>query len=354
MKKQVLIAGIVLTSLFTPLEAKAVSLSGLYVFGDSLSDAGNTFKETLNPLSGNGFPPPPYAGRFSNGPVWVEYLGQELGLTPTLFSDVSTGASFKDGINFAVGGATTGTDNTLALTASLVSLVPQLANLPSLQQQIATFSDLIPAGGAADPNALYIVWAGANDYLPNSGTFTPAQTPVQPLANLTNAVASLDRLGAKNIMVVNLPSLGQTPLLLGLDQSFPGASQALNTLVGFHNQGLEGLKQQVSPDVNLIDLDVNTLFNQITGDPVKFGFTNLTESCLNLTTFVSCSNPDKYLFWDQFHPTTVAHEKIAELALSALEDQSPSSVPEPTSTLGLLAFGVWGVRKVWQQHGVKG
>jgi phospholipase/lecithinase/hemolysin len=347
MKKQVLIAGIVLTSLFTPLEAKAVSLSGLYVFGDSLSDSGNTFK------LGNGFPPPPYAGRFSNGPVWVEYLGQELGLTPALFSDVSTGATFKDGINFAVGGATTGIDNTLASTASFVSLFPGLANLPGLQQQIDAFTRLIPAGESADPNALYIVWAGANDYLPNAGMFTPAQTPIQPLSNLTNAVASLDRLGAKNIMVVNLPPLGNTPLVLGLNQSFPGASQSFNTLAGFHNQGLEGLKEQVSPDVNLIDLDINTFFNQVISDPAKFGFTNSTDSCLNLTPLIPCSNPDKYLFWDQFHPTTAAHEKIAEFALSALADQSPSSVPEPTFNLGLLAFGLWGVRKVWQRSGVE-
>jgi cholinesterase len=50
----------------------------LLVFGDSLSDMGN-------------------AGRFSNGPVWVEQLAEMLKLPLT--------ASERGGQNFAVGGA---------------------------------------------------------------------------------------------------------------------------------------------------------------------------------------------------------------------------------------------------------
>jgi len=62
-----------------PQAAQAANLSlqdidQIYVFGDSLSDTGNAFSRT-------GSPPPPYFnGRFSNGPVWVEYLADRLGL----------------------------------------------------------------------------------------------------------------------------------------------------------------------------------------------------------------------------------------------------------------------------------
>src|SRR5438552_1130863 len=40
----------------------------IYVFGDSLSDAGNVYTLTFHT-----YPAPPYwSGRFSSGPVWVE------------------------------------------------------------------------------------------------------------------------------------------------------------------------------------------------------------------------------------------------------------------------------------------
>jgi phospholipase/lecithinase/hemolysin len=48
--------------------ALAGPITGVVVFGDSLSDAGNVYAAT-----GNRFPPAPYSGgRFTNGPVWVQ------------------------------------------------------------------------------------------------------------------------------------------------------------------------------------------------------------------------------------------------------------------------------------------
>jgi hypothetical protein len=56
--------------------------TNLYVFGDSLLDSGNAYAitETADPLST--YPiSPPYAQRFSNGPVASEVLASELGVT---------------------------------------------------------------------------------------------------------------------------------------------------------------------------------------------------------------------------------------------------------------------------------
>jgi hypothetical protein len=55
--------------LLPPAYAQAPRPDNIIVFGDSLSDTGNAFEAT-----GRREPPsPPYfAGRFSNGPVWVE------------------------------------------------------------------------------------------------------------------------------------------------------------------------------------------------------------------------------------------------------------------------------------------
>ncbi|CAB4419763.1 unnamed protein product [Rhizophagus irregularis] len=66
----------------------AIKLDSMIVLGDSYSDNGNgVFK-----ISDGSFPPPPYfEGRFTNGPVWVEYLSKKLGL---------------NSVNYAAGGAT--------------------------------------------------------------------------------------------------------------------------------------------------------------------------------------------------------------------------------------------------------
>jgi len=176
-----------------PKAAQAANLSlqdidRLYVFGDSLSDTGNVFAAT-----GGAFPqsPPYFNGRFSNGPLWVEYLADDLGLP----RNPST--------NFAYGGATTGSNNAIN------------SALPGLQQEINGFTTANPS---ADPNGLYIVWAGANDY-PGAGDINPTI----PVTNLSNAVQSLAGVGARNILVVNLPvpDLGQLPGTLNTANSAP-------------------------------------------------------------------------------------------------------------------------------------
>ena len=56
---------------------QAQQFSGLFVFGDSLSDSGRLFA-----LTGGAIPlsPSNFNGRFSNGPVWVESFAPALGL----------------------------------------------------------------------------------------------------------------------------------------------------------------------------------------------------------------------------------------------------------------------------------
>src|SRR5262245_61575441 len=95
--------------------ANSAPFSRIVVFGDSLSDTGNFFH-----LTGGLVPPSPYAnGRFSNGPLWVEYLADDLGMQ-LLPEDV-----------YAVGGANTSHDNS---NDGFLGL-----EYPGLQDQIADF-----------------------------------------------------------------------------------------------------------------------------------------------------------------------------------------------------------------------
>jgi phospholipase/lecithinase/hemolysin len=327
-------AAIALGSLGTlPAKATTLGYDGLYVFGDSLSDTGNVFSATQGQ-----YPAQPYdRGRFSNGPNWVDDLGQDLGLTPTPVAQIQlNNAPAPQGINFAFGGATTGTANTLNTSFNLPE---DGTGLPGLVQEIGSFAQTSPV---ADPQALYILWAGANDYLPtNSKSFTPFQTPTNTVTNLSQSVQLLASLGARNILIADLPDLGQTPLV----NKSSSASTALNNLTSAHNQLLSKTESDLSqslPGVNLIPLDLNQRFKDITADPSKFGFTNVSDSCFVNPSANSpgsvCSNPDQYLFWDSSHPTTAVHKLIAEEALNTIESKS---VPEPTAdnALWLLSFG---------------
>lgn len=276
------------------------TIDQIYVFGDSLSDTGNAFQAT-----GNQVPPsPPYfPGRFSNGSVWVEYLAQNLGLPST------------SQFNFAFGGATTGIDNTI------------LPQLPGLQTEIGGY---IAANPPINQNALYVVWAGANDYL--GGGVTDPRVPVN---NLATAINSLAGVGAKNILVVNLPDLGQLPGT----RNNPSAS-LLDNLSSAHNVALANtinqLETTLDSDVNLISFDVNSLFSQAINSPQDFNFENAKDSCL--TGITVCSNPDRYLFWDAIHPTTFGHQIIANSAYATLQ---AAAVPEPTFIIGILSFGAY-------------
>ena len=309
MKRFLIIGGLVLSSSLVPISAIAATFSQIFVYGDSLSDLGRASIAT------NGAAPPYSAltnGKFSNGPLWIEYLATKLGIDP----NPTNNPSFAN-TNFAVGGATTGINNTI---------VPFLGGV---QNQVTNSLAQVTNNPGLDPAALYVVWAGANDYL--GGGITD---PTIPVTNLSTEITTLIGRGAKNILVPNLPDLGKLPVTLGTP-----ISADLNLLTQGHNAGL-GLSlnslSQINPSVKLSLLDVNSLFDRIVTDPSSSGFNNVTNGCL----LVSCTNPDKYLFWDTIHPTTAGHKLIGDLAF---ETVSPTAVPEPTISLGYivaLGFGI--------------
>lgn len=266
----------------------------LYVFGDSLSDVGTVFQST-----GGLYPPnPPYfQGRYSNGEVWVEYLANRLQLSPAQTN------------NTAWGGATTGSNgNHQSGNLSSSSLVPSL--LTQVQSYVQTHQQ-------AYSSTLFVLWAGANDYLQGEN-----QVAI-PVANLTQAITALVNVGAKRILVANLPDLGQLPAT----RTSP-SSASLTALTQAHNQGLRrSLKQlgQRYSDLQIATLDANTLYRKAITNPPEFGFANVTSGCLSGSR--ACDNPNQFLFWDSIHPTTAAHRILADQAFSALESGRLTASP---------------------------
>ena len=344
-------AGAIALISLLPLQALAKDYTALNIFGDSLVDAGNLFNLTGQP------PSPPYAKKLSNGAVWVEPLADELGLKPTLSTEVlpnlfSSGLP-TEGINFALTGS----------LSSDINVGSPL--LPGLRQQIETFGVIAPIF-PTDSEALFVLLAGGNDYnqalfAPDSLTTPLENLPSQVTDNLTAATAALIGLGAKNLLVANLPDLGSQPFASQLNQFDPRSSTLLTALSAEHNLLLDQKLSALSATspAKITQLKLNELFGAIATDPASFGFTNTTDSCL--TNFQPgfvfegiCDNPDEFVFWDNVHPTAAAHSEIAQFAIAALHQESPQSVtpqsvtpqsvtpqsvPEPAGVIGLLLFG---------------
>ncbi|PSN19329.1 PEP-CTERM sorting domain-containing protein [filamentous cyanobacterium CCP5] len=299
--------------LATPVSA--ASFSQIYAFGDSLVDTGNAFALSQSEL-GIGIPPEPYfEGRFSNGLVFNEYLATDLGIPET---------------SFGFGGASTGSLGALRFGGMTLLEVPGL--LAQVDQFVAT-------APSVDPDALYVLWAGFNDYF-----FEGVTDPFVPVGNLTSAVNTLSGAGAKNFLIGNLPDLGEVPLagILGLP---PEVVAGLNLVSNAHNQILAdtvaGLDASDSLSVDL--LDANSLIRAaIAGE---FGFSNVSDPC---TLTPSClSNPtaqSSFLFWDQVHPTTRAYRIVADTALAQIS-HNPVSTPEPTAVIGLSLVAAFAARR---------
>ena len=275
MKNRLLFIYVLLCALvFCPV-GNAASFSDVVAFGDSLSDNGNVFALT------RGFIPDPtlyYEGRFSNGPVWVEYLADALGVSGRLQ-------------DFAYGGARTS------------GAIP-----PGLIEQVEFFLET----AEVPDRALFTIWIGANDLWHEGADVT---------ASVQNIIDVLDMLalaGAEHFLIPNLPNLGATPRWNGTPESY---SSGMEVSVEF-NQALESALETFVEDnagVTVYSLDVFELFEVVMADYQALGFGNVSEPNPN---FGVNFDGGGYLFWDEIHPTTQGHEYLALTAASLIRSVS--------------------------------
>ncbi|WP_052055619.1 SGNH/GDSL hydrolase family protein [Myxosarcina sp. GI1] len=286
-------------------------LTQIIVFGDSLSDSGNSFALTLGAIP----PPPYYLGRFSNGLVAVEYLAEDLELTLDPYYDDGAGN------NFAVGGARTGTGN--SINDDIAPLLPDVT-LPGLADQIDAFTS--SNSDNVDPDALYLVWAGANDfldYLGGSVASDPAELVERGITNIVDSVSKLADLGAQNLIVSNLPSLGRLPSNFEFQGEATAITKAFNGGLSLALDNFEA----ASSNAEIIEVDLFTELEAIAANPEQFGFSNVTDPLLFSGQLPTEPNTETgFFFWDAFHPTTEAHALLADVIAQTISGE----IPQPT------------------------
>jgi phospholipase/lecithinase/hemolysin len=233
------------------------------VFGDSLSDNGNT-------LAAAGVPQPPYYdGRWTDGPNWVDYFTGLARLPP------ATAYLQNGGTNFAVGGSTS----------------------PLLGVQITVY--LAANGGHANKDDLYAVWIGANDFRAGVNASTTVDAIQAGLALLRSA-------GAERIILLDVPDISLVPGVIAAGGATVQAAKQFVTSVNTNLQARIPLEAFLL-GIKLTYVNVNALFTQVVERPAFFGFSNSTGAAFNTSTGMVQPNPNSYVFWDGFHPTTPAH-----------------------------------------------
>lgn len=317
-KKRILPALVVAAfASFGAAEAQSAEFTAVYAFGDSLSDAGYY----RGFLRGLGLPQATVdaMGRFTTNPglSWIELVARYYGV-PALPSNVSGGTIY------AQGGA--------RVAESSPSTPTGLAQRP-VSTQIGEF---LTAHPAADPNALYAVWAGANDVFVNlaafqAGAITQAQLQTNVLGAAGAEIQQIARLraaGARYIMVATLPDIGVTPAFAAAGAATQGAVTALSA--GYNTTLLTGL---AGAGIRVIPVDAFSLLTEVRTNPGAFGITNVTGvACGPFPPFSSTPNSlfcnpsntvpggaDTYLFADGVHPTTAANRIVAQFATALIE-----------------------------------
>lgn len=277
-------------------EVQNNSFTRLFIFGDSLSDTGNTSK-----LFSGLFPkiPPYFKGRLSNGPVWVEHFSQTMNI------------SSEQVFNFAFAGARANQGR---------------FPVPSLDKQVSKYIKWNKNG--ADPNALYIIWIGANDLINDEDKKNDFQVVSKTSNQIKNQIKVLIHHGAKHFLIPNLPAISLSPFAFEKDakQKNTKFSEHIGIMTTHYNsllqQNLNNLTIEY-PDVKFIRFDAYLTLKNIMDYASAFGFSNVNQRC-NPNGYLNdhlaiCNFPDEYLFWDTVHPSAAGHKLLSDFIISTLQ-----------------------------------
>jgi outer membrane lipase/esterase len=295
--------------------AQAAPFTSFWALGDSLSDDGNTFERS----GGTEPPSPPYFdGRFSNGPVWSEYIAGTFQ------------AKGRAAGNFAFGGAS--------------ALPNPESPVPTLGQQVQLFGS--STAGLLGRRPVVSLWAGSNDLIFGGiPTGTAVATGRAAATAVADSARALGAFGVRDVTLFTLADLGGTPRYnLSPDaREKARATRGTNAFNATLDRQIGALEAE---GINVIRIDTHRLFNQLLANPERFGVRDATFPCLVDRNTAPCT-PAQALeraFFDPVHPNSVVHGQIAGVVSQQI---APVPLPAPVLLLvgGIAALGVVARRR---------
>jgi outer membrane lipase/esterase len=295
----------------------AVGQGRIITFGDSLSDNGNLFATTGNP-------PAPYNQRFTNGLVWTELLSGGSQTSP--FQGTGVGGN----TNLAFGGSRT--DGAFNLNGPIPSIPTEIASFFAFGGTIKP-TDLVTLQGGPNNIFQYFTLAGAGATVAGITT-----TSVGAANDLSSSAVQLTVLGAKRILVGNIPDIGAAPSFNGSPQTSGAATLATNIYNAQLDANIKALAA-ANPGTNYIQMDWNALFRAVTANPAAFGYSNTTSSCIATAACVTGSKAaqNHFVFWDGVHPTQTGHSILAAYANLLINPQSGAARAAPLGEVATYA-----------------
>jgi outer membrane lipase/esterase len=278
--------------------------------------------------------------------MWHEQLARLLGIPAASASLINGNKQ-----NFAFGGAETGAGTVVVAKGTRIGDI----SADNMGKQVSDF-----LGKKAFPNkALYILWGGGNDmrnvffhsYDDNLNDFTnitqndvlnAAKNAVKNISNEITSLITANGSTATQFLWPDLPPLNLTPRFraidaMNVDDGTTVGDDLKEAVALFKTEEESAIttlqKQYAAKGVKIVELDVFTQVSNIIDMPKKYGYSDVTNPAQKLA---PGANPDGYLFWDEFHPTSHAHYDLAKLAVQSL-GQAGVIMPEPS---GFVTAGI--------------
>ncbi|XP_050208386.1 GDSL esterase/lipase At2g04570-like [Mercurialis annua] len=317
-------------------------IPAMIVFGDSTVDAGNNdyiptvARSNFEPY-GRDFQGGRPTGRFSNGRITTDFISEMMGLKPTIpaYLDPSYNISdFSVGVTFA--SAATGYDNATSDVLSVIPFGQQLEYYKTYQKRLKEY--LGEANGSETiSEALHLISVGTNDFLENYYAIPGGRSEKYSITQYQDFLAgiaehfvrNLYALGARKISLGGVPPMGCMPL----ERNFLGGNgcvERLNNVASEFNGKLHGLVVKLNKELAGIKLVFSNPYNillHIIKNPASYGFEVTGVACCATGMFemgyacarsnpFTCTNADKFVFWDSFHPTQKTNQIIANYVVS--------------------------------------
>lgn len=137
------------------------------------------------------------------------------------------------------------------------------------------------------------------------------------ISNITLAVTTLYTNGAREVIIGDLPNVGQTPAFNAAPAGFANYVDSKVALFNAMLQSAMTNAMKQNPGLRIYFVNLNAVLSNVLSAPAAYGFTVTTIDALedpNLTNKSFNGPGANYVFWDIIHPTTKVHALMGATA----------------------------------------
>ncbi|XP_071697878.1 GDSL esterase/lipase At4g18970-like [Rutidosis leptorrhynchoides] len=315
-----------------------------FIFGDSLVDNGNN--NGIASLARADYLP--YGidfargstGRFSNGKTVVDTITEHLGFDEYIQSYANaSGRDILRGVNYASAAAGI-RDETGRQLGARISFSGQVNNYVTTVSQVVSILGSVNAAANHLKRCIFSIGLGSNDYLNNyfmpdyydtSRRYNVKQYADDLIKRYTKQIRILYNYGARKFVLNGIGMVGCTPNALA-QHSKDGSTcvTKINLANQMFNHRLVSLVDNFNQnlaDARFIYINSYAIFQDLIDQRHKYGFKVTNAGCCGvgrnngqitcLPFETPCSNRNKYIFWDAFHPTEAVNTIVGGRAYNA-------------------------------------